>query len=84
MPLVKVASYFPVRWSLYLEKVKAPDWSSLVQQEEEERIIYYESAGICSSIGIRVRIEYIETDCLVALRMAFYDVSESRVQSKTN
>ncbi|PNY05945.1 hypothetical protein L195_g002405 [Trifolium pratense] len=50
MPLVKVASYFPVIWSLYLEKVKAPDWSSLVQQEEEERIIYYESAGICSSI----------------------------------
>lgn len=66
MPLVKVASYFPVRWSLYLEKVKAPDWSSLVQQEEEERRIYYESAGICSSIGIGVRIEYIETDCLVA------------------
>ncbi|CAI8615551.1 unnamed protein product [Vicia faba] len=66
MPLVKVASYFPVRWSLYLDKVKAPDWSSLVQQEEEERIIYYESAGICSSIGIGVRIEYIETDCLVA------------------
>lgn len=49
---------------LDLDKVKAPDWSSLVQQEEEERIIYYESAGICSSIGIGVQKEYINTYCL--------------------
>ncbi|KAF1856773.1 hypothetical protein Lal_00042261 [Lupinus albus] len=50
----------------YVQKVPshAPDWSSLVQQEEEERIIYYESAGICSSIGIGVQKEYINTYCL--------------------
>lgn len=55
-----------VQQSLDLDKVKAPDWSSLVQQEEEERRIDYESAGICSSIGIVVQKEYIDTYCLVA------------------
>jgi hypothetical protein len=45
---------------LYVEKVNVPNWRSLVQQEWEERIIYYESAKFCSSIGIEVRIEYTE------------------------